>query len=56
MRHLYIILDTSKAMAEADLKPSRLICSIKVKNHFELVFKSTYFTTESGFKQVFIIY
>ncbi|XP_046841484.1 general transcription factor IIH subunit 2-like isoform X2 [Xenia sp. Carnegie-2017] len=30
MRHLYVILDLSKAMEEADLKPSRIVCTIKL--------------------------
>ena len=30
MRHLFIVVDMSKAMQEADLKPSRLACSVKV--------------------------
>ena len=30
MRHLFIIVDMSRAMEEADLKPSRLACSVKV--------------------------
>lgn len=30
MRHLYIILDASDSMSNQDLKPTRLICSIKV--------------------------
>uniref|UniRef100_A0A5K3ENM7 General transcription factor IIH subunit n=1 Tax=Mesocestoides corti TaxID=53468 RepID=A0A5K3ENM7_MESCO len=29
MRHLYLILDLSSAMMERDLKPNRLLCSIK---------------------------
>lgn len=34
MRHLYIILDTSKAMGEADLRPSRLTCTVKLLQNF----------------------
>lgn len=30
MRHLFIILDCSEAMSMPDLKPTRLLCSIKV--------------------------
>jgi len=31
MRHLYLVIDMSKAMEEADLKPTRIICTSKVK-------------------------
>lgn len=31
MRHLFIVVDMSRAMEEADLKPSRLACSVKVQ-------------------------
>ncbi|XP_032239653.2 general transcription factor IIH subunit 2 [Nematostella vectensis] len=34
MRHLYIIIDMSKAMEEADLKPNRLSCSAKLLENF----------------------
>lgn len=34
MRHLYVILDLSKAMEEADLKPSRLFCTLKLLENF----------------------
>lgn len=30
MRHLFVVVDMSRAMEEADLKPSRLACSVKV--------------------------
>jgi hypothetical protein len=30
MRHLYIVIDLSACMTEKDLKPNRLICSIRV--------------------------
>lgn len=30
MRHVFIILDLSQAMAEQDLKPTRQICTLKV--------------------------
>lgn len=31
MRHVYIILDYSQAMTEQDLKPTRQICTLKVR-------------------------
>lgn len=31
MRHLFVVVDMSRAMEEADLKPSRLACSVKVQ-------------------------
>ncbi|XP_046837274.1 general transcription factor IIH subunit 2 isoform X1 [Vespa velutina] len=34
MRHLYIILDTSEAMSNQDLKPTRLLCSLKLLEDF----------------------
>ncbi|XP_012251418.1 general transcription factor IIH subunit 2 [Athalia rosae] len=34
MRHLYIILDCSEAMSNQDLKPTRLLCSIKLLEDF----------------------
>ncbi|RMX58207.1 hypothetical protein pdam_00000025 [Pocillopora damicornis] len=34
MRHLFIIVDMSRAMEEADLKPSRLACSVKLLETF----------------------
>lgn len=30
MRHLYVILDCSDSMSAQDLKPTRLLCTIKV--------------------------
>lgn len=30
MRHLFIILDCSDSMANQDLKPTRLLCTLKV--------------------------
>lgn len=33
MRHLYIILDTSEAITAQDLKPTRLICTVKVRKY-----------------------
>ena len=30
MRHLYLVLDASEAMFIQDLKPTRLMCCIKV--------------------------
>ena len=34
MRHLFVIVDMSRAMEEADLKPSRLASSVKVRNNY----------------------
>ncbi|CAN8015423.1 unnamed protein product [Ixodes persulcatus] len=34
MRHLYIIVDFSEAMSEPDLKPSRLVCTLKMLELF----------------------
>ncbi|XP_063972325.1 general transcription factor IIH subunit 2 [Diachasmimorpha longicaudata] len=34
MRHLFIILDASEAMGTQDLKPTRLLCSIKLLEDF----------------------
>ncbi|KAH9384945.1 hypothetical protein HPB48_026976 [Haemaphysalis longicornis] len=34
MRHLYIVVDFSEAMAEPDLKPTRLICTLKMLELF----------------------
>ncbi|XP_074625889.1 general transcription factor IIH subunit 2-like [Acropora palmata] len=34
MRHLFIVVDMSRAMEEADLKPSRLACSVKLLEDF----------------------
>ncbi|XP_020605858.1 general transcription factor IIH subunit 2-like [Orbicella faveolata] len=31
MRHVFVVVDMSRAMEEADLKPSRLACSVKVQ-------------------------
>ena len=31
MRHLFVVVDMSRAMEEADLKPSRLASSVKVR-------------------------
>lgn len=31
MRHFFIILDCSEAMGNQDLKPTRLLCSLKVR-------------------------
>ena len=31
MRHLYIILDASESMSNQDLKPTRFLCSLKVR-------------------------
>lgn len=31
MRHLYVLLDCSDSMSNQDLKPTRLLCSIKVR-------------------------
>ena len=30
MRHLFLVVDVSRAMAEKDLKPERLTCTLKV--------------------------
>ncbi|XP_031575116.1 general transcription factor IIH subunit 2-like [Actinia tenebrosa] len=34
MRHMYLIIDMSKAMEEADLKPTRLNCTVKLLENF----------------------
>ncbi|XP_047495415.1 general transcription factor IIH subunit 2-like [Penaeus chinensis] len=34
MRHVFIILDLSQAMAEQDLKPTRQICTLKILDEF----------------------
>ncbi|CAG0880625.1 unnamed protein product, partial [Darwinula stevensoni] len=34
MRHLYLILDLSETMNDPDLKPSRLLCSLKILESF----------------------
>ncbi|WAR15378.1 TF2H2-like protein [Mya arenaria] len=34
MRHMFIIIDMSSAMDDQDLKPSRLVCSLKLLEHF----------------------
>eukprot|EP01137_Pigoraptor_chileana_P018052 Opistho-2@76970 len=34
MRHLYVVVDMSKAMADPDLKPSRLECTLKLLEAF----------------------
>lgn len=31
MRHVYLILDGSEAMLDQDLKPTRQLCTVKVK-------------------------
>lgn len=31
MRHLYIVLDCSESMTVPDLKPTRMLCTIKVR-------------------------
>lgn len=31
MRHLFLLLDCSESMSSQDLKPTRLICTLKVK-------------------------
>ena len=31
MRHMFVIVDMSRVMDDADLKPSRLVCSVKVQ-------------------------
>lgn len=33
MRHLYIIIDCSDSMSNQDLKPTRILCTIKVTNY-----------------------
>ena len=30
MRHLFVVVDVSRCMAEKDLKPDRIICTVKV--------------------------
>lgn len=30
MRHLYVVIDWSECMGNQDLKPTRLLCTIKV--------------------------
>lgn len=30
MRHLYLILDCSESMSSQDLKPTRMLCTLKV--------------------------
>lgn len=32
MRHLYVILDLSNSMLDQDLKPNRILCTLKVFN------------------------
>lgn len=32
MRHLYIVIDCSDSMSNQDLKPTRLLCTLKVNN------------------------
>ncbi|KAI4461561.1 general transcription factor iih subunit 2 [Holotrichia oblita] len=34
MRHLYVILDCSDAMSAQDLKPTRLLCTLKILENF----------------------
>ncbi|KAG8225865.1 hypothetical protein J437_LFUL004795 [Ladona fulva] len=34
MRHLYVIVDFSDAMADQDLKPTRYLCTMKLLEHF----------------------
>ncbi|XP_020614690.1 general transcription factor IIH subunit 2-like [Orbicella faveolata] len=34
MRHVFVVVDMSRAMEEADLKPSRLACSVKLLEDF----------------------
>ena len=41
MRHLFVVVDMSRAMEEADLKPSRLACSVKV------LYSSPHYNTSS---------
>ena len=48
MRHLFIIIDCSEAMSLPDLKPTRLLCTLKVNiilkmTSYELQFKSIRF-------------
>lgn len=33
MRHLYVVLDCSESMTTPDLKPTRFLCSVKVRNY-----------------------
>lgn len=35
MRHLYILLDCSESMSNQDLKPTRLLCTVKVRISIE---------------------
>ena len=35
MRHLYLVLDASEAMFIQDLKPTRLMCCLKVRTETE---------------------
>ena len=30
MRHMFLVLDCSRAMEDKDLKPDRMVCSVKV--------------------------
>ncbi|GJQ71333.1 putative TFIIH C1-like domain protein [Trypoxylus dichotomus] len=34
MRHLYVVLDCSDTMAAQDLKPTRLLCTVKILENF----------------------
>lgn len=34
MRHLYVVIDTSEAMLEPDLKPTRFLCVLKMMENF----------------------
>lgn len=41
MRHLYIILDCSESMVIPDLKPTRMICTLKVTLYFDCLTHKT---------------
>ena len=46
MRHIYVILDTSQAMNEQDIKPTRHLCCLKVNSltkHKEFMINITLF-------------
>ena len=32
MRHLFLVVDMSRCMAEKDLKPDRITCTVKVRS------------------------
>ncbi|KAM4637190.1 general transcription factor IIH subunit 2-like [Amazona ochrocephala] len=38
MRHLYVVIDGSRAMEDQDLKPNRLTCTLKVFLYSKFVF------------------